>query len=143
MVLDPFAEMTAGAAVLEPMMYGAGFSLHMETVGRSSGGEFCSASFTNGTRRLELHVRWSLGLVTYHVGASKLSHEEYLRAQHRKGTYPGFSNSTIEAFHHLRDDLELAGRIFLIGAVPEFEALVNWASKNPKPTGFRALKGAE
>ncbi len=92
-----------------------------------------------GDRRLELHFRWSLGLVSYQVGDVKISHSEYLRVQGIMGAYPGFSEKPIDAFVHLLSDLEHAGGIFLHGEDKEFEKLATESKRSPKPTGFKAL----
>ena len=137
--LDPKKELLCGVKTLERILVPAGFAFKLERGGLSSGGHSCSGAFVRGDRRLELHFRWSLGLVSYQVGEVKISHSEYLRAQGVKGAYPGFSENPIDAFVHLHSDLEQAGGIFLHGEDKEFEKLATESKGSPKPTGFKAL----
>lgn len=60
--------------ILDPVMLVHGFRFAMERAGKSSNGPFASGSYINGNRSLELHVRASLGLVTYHYGDSSVTH---------------------------------------------------------------------
>ncbi|HJX16012.1 MAG TPA: hypothetical protein VJ386_09780 [Candidatus Deferrimicrobiaceae bacterium] len=113
--------------------------------GRSSGGESASGEYRRGNRRLELHFRWSLGLVTYHVGDISLSHEEYIRAVHGvvkiqgKNAYPGFSQDPLDGFRHLREDLERFGDVVVKGSDDEFRSLKAWVDAHPKGKGMKGL----
>jgi hypothetical protein len=113
--------------------------------GKGSGGSYASGDYRRDDRRLELHFRWSLGLVTYHVGAWSLEHVDYVRAvQAVTGTdeaaaYPGFSVDASVGFEHLAIDLERFGGVFLNGSDAQFEELHRWAGKHPRPRGLAAL----
>ena len=113
--------------------------------GDSSGGRYASGEYRRGDRRLELHFRWSLGLVTYHVGGLSLDHAEYVRAV-RAGTgtsvqpaYPGFSDDPLAAFRDLGRDLERFGEVFLGGSDEAFAEPHTWAGEHPAPKGLAAL----
>jgi hypothetical protein len=67
-----------GVQILENLMRAHGFAYMPTAASNSSGGPFPSGEFRRGDRRLELHYRYSLGLVAYHVGALVLSHEDYM-----------------------------------------------------------------
>jgi hypothetical protein len=54
--------------------------------------------------------------------------------------YPGFSEDPLEGFRHLAHDLVRFAQVFVVGSVAEFTALVRWVERNPKPSGFSALK---
>jgi len=115
--------LAAGRAVLEPVLAPEGFEWVPGGAGHSSGGQFASGSFVRGTRRLELHFRFSLGLVTYHVGGTSLDHESYMRVVlGGKGgnQYPGFSSDPMDGFRHLAHDLREFGQAFLSGSGEEF-----------------------
>ena len=60
---SPTAIMKSGAAILSPLL--TSYRLHFRIVseGRGSGGWSCEAEFFDGVRVLELHFRFSLGLV--------------------------------------------------------------------------------
>jgi hypothetical protein len=129
------------AGVLGP----AGFQFVETEEGASSGGSFASGEFRRGDRRLELHLRSSLGLVRYHFGEESLSHEELVRGVRalegisEAGEYPGFSDDPLAGFRHLRHDLDRFGGVFLRGGAKAFRALKKWVDKHPKKSGLAGL----
>ena len=107
-----------------------GFVSAPATVGSGSGGSFASAEFRRGDRSLELHYRYSLGLVTYHVGHLTLSHEDYMLSVlgRRWGSeYPGFSEDPLDGFRRLLSDLKHHCIDFLAGSDAGFETHVKRA----------------
>lgn len=119
-----------------------GFKLIEWEPGKSSGGNFASGEYVKGDRRLEIHFRYSLGLVTYHMGDLSLPHQAYMRALLGKSggnKYPGFSNDPLDGFRHLKHDLENFCGDFLAGTGEEFGRCVQANATAAKPTGFRAL----
>lgn len=135
----------AGIRELDAVMVPHDFAFELGQEGRSSGGKFANGAYCRGNRRLELHFRWSLGLVTYHVGDVFLGHEDYVRALlglskvQGRNSYPGFSTDPLDGFRHLREDLERFGEVFLKGGDAEFRSLKDWIDVHPKGTGFRGL----
>jgi hypothetical protein len=107
-----------GSALLGPLLLRHGFFFKFLDTSNSSGGHFASGEFKRGTRRLELHFRHGLGMVTYHLADRSMTHQQYMRSVH--GTlgashYPGFSSDPLDAFQHLLLDLEEHGSDFLGG----------------------------
>jgi hypothetical protein len=99
------------------------FGYSQTSVGSGSGGSFASGEFRRGDRGLELHFRYSLGLVTYHLRSSAISHEDYMWSVLSKrwaSHYPGFSGDALDGFRHLLLDLEQYGSDFLAGSDAEF-----------------------
>lgn len=132
----------AGCKILDEVMNQYGFFLIEEACGRSSGGNFASGEYVKGDRRLEIHFRYSLGLVTYHVGNLSLTHDAYMRALLGKNggnKYPGFSNDPLDGFRHLHFDLSHFCGDFLHGSGEEFERCVVKAQEQGKIKGFKAL----
>ncbi len=89
----------------------------------SSGGRFAKCEFQRGDRRLEFHFRYSLGLVTYHLGTQSISHESYMWSvldRRHASHYPGFSAEPLESFRTLLLDLEQSGGDFLSGTDAAF-----------------------
>ena len=131
-------------AVLEP----AGFVFIDAGDESGSGGPSARGEFLLRDRRLEIHVRSSLGGVRYHFGDYAVSHEDLVRGV--RGTeridglseYPGFSDDPLAGFRHLRADLERFGAVFLIRGAKAFRALKKWLDKNPRQSGFAALEPA-
>jgi hypothetical protein len=123
----------------------AGFVFSPGHTGTGSGGAFAAGEYRRDDRRLELHVRASLGLVRYHVGADSLSHEDFVRAVRfttniaEEPLYPGFSSDPLKAFQHLRVDIGRFGAAFLSGSSDELRALIRWVETHPKKVGFAAL----
>lgn len=106
-VLRPKEALIEGAQILRPLLEPQGFRFEFRGEGESSGGHFAWGEFIRGDRRLELHFRYSLGLVRYHIGDVSASHEAYMRELGVWGEceYPGFSDEVIGAFRGLAHDL--------------------------------------
>jgi hypothetical protein len=134
-----------GAAELTEVLAPAGFQFVETDEGDGSGGSLASGEFRRGDRRLELHVRSSLGLVRYHFGDESLSHQDLVRAVRalerisEEGQYPGFSDDPMAGFRHLRHDLDRFGGVFLRGGAKAFRALKKWVDKHPKKSGLAGL----
>ncbi|HYX71259.1 MAG TPA: hypothetical protein VE732_00690 [Nitrososphaera sp.] len=131
-----------GCKILDRVMNPQGFYLMEGASGQSSGGNFASGEYVKGDRRLEIHLRYSLGLVTYHIGALSLTHESYMRVLLGKNggnQYPGFSNDPLEGFRHLSHDLSNFCGDFLNGSGKEFERCVVKSREQEKIKGFKAL----
>ena len=114
--MDVLETLNAGVLILSELMTGHQFSDSLTAAGQGSGGKFASAEFLRGDRRLELHFRYSLGLVNYHVGSVSLSHEDYMWSVLGKrwaSHYPGFSKDPLDGFRDLRRDLEEYGAALL------------------------------
>lgn len=144
--MNPVDVLRDGALELQSVLGPHGFEFVQIGGGPSSGGQFASGEYRRGDRRLELHVRHSLGMVTYHVGVNSLSHDQFTRAVRAtsgvagEARYPGFSDDPLDGFRHLSADLSRFGRVFASGMAEEFAALVEWVEKNPLPTGLSALR---
>ncbi len=63
------------------------------------------ARFTRGDQYLQIHFGYSLGLVTYGWGGSRLSHADYLAGLGETGAYPGYGTDPLDGFRHLAQDL--------------------------------------
>ena len=143
--MNPVEVLREGAAELAAILGPEGFAFVETGSGPSSGGHYASGEFRRGNRRLELHVRWSLGLVTYHVGDALVRHEDLTRAVAatqqlmESAQYPGFSDQPLDGFRHLAADLERFGRVFTRGTAEEFSEVVAWIQRHPKPKGLAAL----
>ena len=132
----------AGCKILDEVMNSHGFFLIEGLSGKSSGGDFASGEYVRGERRLEIHFRHSLGLVTYQIGDLLLTHEAYMRALLGKNggnKYPGFSDNPLDGFRHLSYDLSHFSKDFLSGPGEEFERCAAKAEEQAKVTGFKAL----
>lgn len=99
-----------GVKLLKPLLRSKGFRLRFGREGKASGGSFASGEFVRKDRRLELHFRYSLGLVRYHVDQDSASHESYMRELGvlDQCQYPGFSDDPMDAFARLAHDLIFA-----------------------------------
>src|SRR5262252_3101512 len=123
MTHNPSKILERGCTILETVLAMHGFKLLDITTGKGSGGSYAVATLASGKRKLELHYRHSLGLVTYHFGEMALSHEEYMYALlGPKGgnKYPCFSDEPFEAFRGIAHDLEKFAIAFLTGDEIEF-----------------------
>jgi hypothetical protein len=112
-----------GADILTSVLGPHGFRFGIVSSGSGSGGAFANGEFVRGDRRLELHFRYSLGLVTYHIGPLSLAHDDYLRAllgRSSAGHYPGTSHEPLAGFELLRQDLVEHCSDFVIGTGEQF-----------------------
>jgi hypothetical protein len=140
--MDVSAALHCGVELLAPALTPHGFRFEFRETGKGSGGAFAWGEFVRGDRRLQLHFRHALGMVTYHLDDLVLAHEDFMRAV--LGTaggnaYPGFSDDPLDGFRHLRHDLERYAGSFLSGSDAEFRALVERARSEPAPRGLKAL----
>jgi len=140
--MTPEEAIEQGRKILEPVLAVNGWRFVPGSTGTGSGGHFAQAEFVRDDRRLELHFRWSLGLVTYHVGELALSHEAYMEAllgRHGASRYPGFSADPIDGFRDLAADLQEHCMDFVVGPGDEFRRCVERARELAKVSGFKKL----
>jgi len=138
----PTETLRTGREILDPVMLAHGFVFGAEEAGRGSGGPFASGAYINGDRRLEIHYRWSLGLVTYHFGKISVDHESYMRVilgPEGGNKYPGFSDDPLSGFHGLAYDLRNFATAFLTGDFKEFARCAVAAEEWKKIPGFARL----
>ncbi|HXJ06824.1 MAG TPA: hypothetical protein VNH65_17105 [Candidatus Acidoferrum sp.] len=138
----PIEILREGRAILDPVMNEHGFSFIEGAAGRSSGGPFAGGVYVNADRKLEIHYRFALGLVTYHFGDSCIDHESYMRAvlgDKRGNRYPGFSEDPLAAFHDLAYDLQNFATAFLDGNPRQFALYAVAADEWKKIPGIARL----
>jgi hypothetical protein len=119
-----------------------GFSFTGGLSGRGSGGHFASGAYVNADRKLEIHYRYSLGLVTFHFGQVSVDHESYMRVllgDRRGSRYPGFSDDPLAAFRDLAYDLENFATAFLEGDFKLFASYAAAAEQWKKIPGIARL----
>jgi hypothetical protein len=136
-------QLLAGRKLIDPIMAASGFVWEPLFAGQSSGGISDSGRYVKGDRNLELHFRWSLGMVTYHIARESLSHEEYMRQVAPRGgaQYPGFSEDPLDAFKDLAHDLRLYAQDFLSGSGVDFHAAKVATAKRGGLSGLQKLGG--
>lgn len=107
-----------GANILQPFLAQNGFTFRFVHQGMGSGGAYAIGEFRQGNRRLELHFRYSLGLVRYRIGSVNASHEFYVATLGVKEQchYPGFSDDPLDGFRYLLRDLESFADDFIAGS---------------------------
>lgn len=135
-----------GCAILDDVLVPRGFKFEFAGAGKGSGGHFATGSYVNGERRIELHFRFSLGLVTYRFGSASIGHEAYMRVLLGPGgrnKYPGFSDEPLDGFRGLAYDLESHAKAFLSGDTTEFARCVERARKEEALSGFARLVKSE
>jgi hypothetical protein len=140
--MNPKQILQRGCEVLDPIMTRHGFTFVEGLSGQGCGGLYASGEYVRGDRRLGLFFRYSLGLVTYHIGELSLPHLEYMRAllgRNGENQYPGFSDDPLDGFRHLKHDLENFCTDFLSGTGDEFKVCVERAAEQAKIKGFAAL----
>ena len=137
---DEFLE--AGWIILDPILKKHGFRWAPEGSGHGSGGNFVIGAYIRDTRRLELHFRFSLGLVSYSFGDQRVSHVDYMRVAdgpNRRRAYPGFSQDPLDGFRHLAEDLAEYATAFLSGTDEELAAVIETATEAARVAEKRRL----
>jgi hypothetical protein len=136
---NPKSQLLAGVEILDPVLEPHGFLFNLENHAKGSGGWFAAGSYTKENRRLELHFRYSLGLVTYHIGQDSLDHEAYMRLLGVYGLnqYPDFPGKPLESFHHLAADIEKYCGDFTSGDGGQFRSFA--AIFRRGPTMFKGI----
>jgi hypothetical protein len=120
--LDPKETLLKGAEILATVLVPAGFVFNFREHGRGSGGQFAWGEFVRDDRRLEFHFRFSLGMVTYHVGSARLGHEEYMKrlGVYERRHYPDFPEHPLDSFTELSRDLVEFCSDFTLGDASRF-----------------------
>jgi hypothetical protein len=138
----PLEILQKGREILNPALIPHGFIFQAGSHGKSGGGDFANGQYVNGSRKLEIHYRSSLGLVTYHFDGISLQHDAYMRAVLGKAggnRHPGFAEDFVEQFNALRYDLEHFAQAFLRGDQAEFARLAEIAREWSEQSGFAKL----
>lgn len=136
-MINPRELLHAGCEILNPIMTRHGFRFIKGLSGKGSGGNFARGEYVRDKRALELHFRYSLGLVAYHLGTSAVSHLSYMRellGDAGGNKYPGFSDDPLDGFRHLAFDLENFASDFLSGSG---EVLVRVSQKESEHIGVQ------
>lgn len=130
---EPKRLLLAGVAILDPVLVPHGFVFSLEATGQGYGGWFASGCYRKGERKLELHFRYSLGLVTYHIGADSLDHETYMRFAdvYGQNEYPDFPKEPLDSFNHLANDIRSYCADFVSGGGLQFHSWATDLKKNP------------
>ena len=142
-VKDRLEILQRGADILAPVLVPHDFHFSIIASGSSSGGPFAQGEFVRGGRKMELHFRYSLGLVTFHIDALTLAHEDYMRALlGRSGMshYPGFSGDPLAAFEALRLDLIEHCTDFVSGTGEQFRQCLQRHKKYESLSGFQKME---
>jgi hypothetical protein len=116
LVNDKTNLLKSGAELLASLLAPKGFTFEIPGCGKGSGATFAFGQFQRAERGLEFHFRYSLGMVSYHLGPRSMSHEDYMHAvlgKRNASKYPGFSNQPLDAFRDLLSDLREHGSDFL------------------------------
>ena len=145
-MMHPLDTLRAGTAILDPILLRHGFRWTAEQTGKGSGGEFACGQYVRGDRRLELHFRYSLGLVAYHVGEYALDHESYMEVlgvPRGAAQYPGFSDDPLDGFRHLAHDLDAYGAEFLAGDADVLRAVVPVIAQRREAEWHKRVAGYE
>jgi len=129
----PKERLLAGAEILAPVLRPHGFVFKLEVHDKGSGGPFASGAYCKDNRRLELHFRYSLGMVSYHIGPDSLDHETYMRllGVYGRNEYPDFPKEPLESFRHLATDIQQYCEDFTLGDGEQFRSLAMTFQRDP------------
>ena len=135
-MMDPIAYLSAGCELLDEILCEYGFTRMELSQGRGSGGVSASCRYEKDKRALELHFRYSLGLVRYHHRNKSVSHQDYMRELVPKGErsrYPGYSDNPLDAFRDLAHDLKhFTTDDFLAGDCSRLAAVARRVKQNTR-----------
>lgn len=120
---------------LDPILVPAGFRFAVEREGPSSNGPYSSGAYTSGDWRLDLNVRYRLGLIRLSHGEKSVDLGSYLRivGGWSEAEFPR-SQGGLDAFAALGADLKSYCADFLTRRVDEFGSVVERAERmNSEP----------
>ena len=134
---DVIAILDAGAKIVDVVIEPHGFVWALGKTHAGHPGNAARGAFAKGDRQLELGFRWSLGPVTYRIGAVSVNHEALMKyaGHYSDAKYPGYSVDPLDAFRHLASDLRSFEDDFMFGN----GATIIAASRVPYVGGFGAL----
>jgi len=132
--LDAEETLKKGIQALDPVLAPHGFEFVFERMGKGSGGHFAFGKYVRGDRSLELHFRYSLGLVTYRIGECSLDHESYMRflGAYGRHSYPDFPSNPLESFQSLASDLQNYCEDFVSGDGIRFRSYAEELKRKPR-----------
>jgi hypothetical protein len=110
--------------------------------GLGSGGHYASGVYVNAARKIEIHYRYSLGLVTYHFGQAFTDPESYMRVllgDKTANRYPSFSDDPLAAFRDLADNVQNLASAFLEGDFERFASYAAAAEQWKKIAGIAGI----
>lgn len=138
--MKPRDNLIEGVKILDPFLRKNRFRFSFNKTGSSSGGEYAFGKYSKGDKVIELHYRYSLGLVSYSINNIQLSHVDYMKLLGvSQNHYPGFSNNPLQAFRDLLYDLENYAVDFISGPGSEFQVLAEKLRQDPGM--FQGFKG--
>ncbi|MGE5398274.1 MAG: hypothetical protein ACM3MK_12190, partial [Chitinophagales bacterium] len=142
-LMTPEQSLLEGLSILDPYMKQKGFDRASVLTGEGSGGNFAYSSYFKEGWILELHFRYSLGLVTYRFNETRLDHVNYMKllGVYGQNKYPGFSTDSKSSFERLLFDLDNFCSDFLTGSGEDFKRLAQKLGQNSEM--FKGLKGFE
>jgi hypothetical protein len=136
---QPKKHLLAGVEIMHAVLRPHGFVFALDHHDKGSGGWFASGSYRKENRRLELHFRQSLGMVTYSIGSDLLDDEIYMRllGVYGQNQYPDFPEEPLDSFGHLASDIERYCADFVAGDGTRFRSLARHFALNSK--AFKGL----
>jgi len=134
-------QLLEGCKLLDPILLPFGFAFELVGAGAGSGGPAAHGFYARDDRRLDLHVRWNLGLVSYTLDGLELSHADFmLGVAAGANAYPGVSDDPQIAFAHLASDLERFGTDFISGSGDEFRRCYREVEGLSGMSGFKRME---
>jgi hypothetical protein len=130
---EQVATLAEGATILSDVLRPAGFEFEPGPHGKGSGGPSAQGHFVRDSQSIEVHFRWSLGLVSYAWDGTSLSHADFLRGLGLTGSYPGFGKDPLDGFRHLAADLAGPLASFVAGDRKPFGRAAEFIAQHPKP----------
>jgi hypothetical protein len=95
----------AGRGLLDPVLEPLGYVYERTNSGAGSGGSYAVGRYTQAERAIELHCRYSLGIVRYLIGDDAVDHRDWVGFLGVRSAYPGYSDTAVGGFEHLAEDL--------------------------------------
>jgi hypothetical protein len=130
----PQKVLLAGVEILDGVLRPHGFAFALEHHAKGSGGWFASGVYKKRDRRIELHFRQTLGMVTYSIESDQLDHETYMRllGVYGRNQYPDVPQEPLDSFRRLASDIESYCVDFVAGDGAQFRMLARQHALHPK-----------
>jgi len=133
--MRPLPELINGLKLLDPFLTKYGFTLDSYENGKGSGGQFTTATYSNGEKKFVIGYRYSIGELYYQCGKLTVGHPFYLEqlGQGDKMKFPDFqSDDKLQSFRHILQDFELIKKDFFEGDGTELKRIAKIQDKVSK-----------
>ncbi len=133
--IDPGSTFERGRAILDELLTRHGFTFMPEPGMPGAREDEVSGAYVRDDRRIELTFRGRIANVSYRMADVQMSHEAYMTAvlgRNGSNQFPALRGDELDAFRHLRHDLDCYATAFLRGPDEHVRRIAALATSGPR-----------